>query len=98
MYARLEDNIVVEILDYDTIEDKFTPQFVAQCVPCDASVEVGMVWDGETFSIPDPIEEALNTVAPLYLNLSEVTIGQAERLYTEYENGNVLAELIVEQL
>ena len=50
MYARLEDNIVVEIIDYNTIEDKFTPQFVAQCVPCGASTEVGMVWDGETFA------------------------------------------------
>jgi hypothetical protein len=54
MYARLENYVVVEILDYDVIDDKFTADFVSQCVPCEGSVSPGMVWDGTDFVQPWP--------------------------------------------
>lgn len=53
MFARIQQGIVVEVIPYETIADRYTPQFVAECVPCGTSVTVGMTWDGETFAAPD---------------------------------------------
>jgi len=56
MFARLENNVVMELLDYPSLEGRFTDDIVAQCVPCDGTVTQGMFWDGELFG-PAPAPE-----------------------------------------
>ena len=50
MFARILNGRVVELLDYASLDGRFTAAFIDTCTPCDGSVEVGMTWDGESFS------------------------------------------------
>jgi len=51
MFARIENGQVVEIWDVPELPP-LHPTLADKYVPCDASVKVGMVWDGSTFSEP----------------------------------------------
>ena len=53
MFARIgRDNKVEEIVQHDDLTGRYTDEFIADCVPCDETVAVGMVWDGEAFFEP----------------------------------------------
>ncbi len=57
IYARLQDGLVSEIISVPTgltIQEMFHPDFVASCVPCDATVRPGWEYDGSSFSEPQP--------------------------------------------
>lgn len=49
IHARLDENIVVEIIDCDDLDNCYHPDFVAQLVECDKSVSVGMMLNGKDF-------------------------------------------------
>lgn len=53
MYARLDaNNAVAELLDYTTLSGRFHPEFVAACVECEPTVQIGWIWDGTGFAVP----------------------------------------------
>lgn len=53
MYARTENNIVTQLLRVDPATI-FEAASAAEFVACDDSVQIGWVWDGETFTDPPP--------------------------------------------
>ncbi|MDR1396992.1 MAG: phage tail assembly chaperone [Desulfarculales bacterium] len=58
-YARVDNGVVLEIIEVPeglTIGKIFPPAFVSKCVPCDADVSQGCVYDGAAFSPPPPPE------------------------------------------
>ena len=71
-YARIENEVVVEIIESDNIDDCYHPTFVATLTKVDAEVEVGMVKVGDNFellpSAPSIDEQRAN------MNLSAVQV------------------------
>lgn len=51
-YARIENNEVKEIGEFQSIEGRFHPSLV--WVPCETSVQQGWSYDGAAFSAPLP--------------------------------------------
>jgi len=54
MFARIDVGIVVELLNFTSLEGRFTKALISTCVPCDETVTAGMYWDGESFSASPP--------------------------------------------
>lgn len=46
-YARLIDDVVVEIIERDDIENQFHQDFVSSLIKCDSAVKEGMIYTGE---------------------------------------------------
>jgi len=56
MFAYIKNNRVAQIIDADSLDGLYAPAFVERCVPCDATIMSGMVWDGESFgAAPAPV-------------------------------------------
>lgn len=79
MYARLENNIVQEIIAMDTadFEYYFPADFRALCVPCDNGAQQGWIYNGETFSPPPGPPE------PTMEEIIAATIAEYERKVQE---------------
>lgn len=73
MYARLENNIVAQILRVDPATI-FDAAFAAQFVECADTVDVGYLWDGETFTTPPVI-----TLTPEQI-VANTTAAEAKRI------------------
>jgi hypothetical protein len=54
MYARVENGIVMEIIDFNP-EGRFTDEIVAQFVECPDGTLQGYVYSNGTFSDPAPV-------------------------------------------
>jgi len=102
-YARIEHNVIVEFFETDgDISQMFHPDLV--WVPC-PSPEITEGWryvDG-AFLLPLPEEEETGeslivAPAPRYIDANDVTIGQAERLYTAASSGEVASGVLLELL
>jgi hypothetical protein len=57
-YAKLNGQIVTAVIDTqdNPIEDMFEPSYAAQCVPCNASVKQGHVYESATGTFSPPKE------------------------------------------
>ncbi|CAB4132145.1 hypothetical protein UFOVP136_54 [uncultured Caudovirales phage] len=55
-YARVENDVAVEIIDCDDVESCYHPDFVATLVDCDADVIVGMIFIDGAFVEPSAIK------------------------------------------
>lgn len=58
-YARLENNIVMEIIDFNP-KGKFTPEIVSQFVECNGNTTQRMIYNKGVYEAPMP---SLNTSA-----------------------------------
>lgn len=101
-YARIERNVIVEVFETEgDVSQMFHPDFV--WVPC-PSPEIIEGWryvDG-VFLLPQPVETPVEspivTPTPRYIDANDVTIGQAERLYTAASSGEVASGVLLELL
>jgi hypothetical protein len=79
--------VIAPILDDDGVEipidSRFTADFVAQLVACDASIQPGMVYDGKAFASGDPSAA------------EELAASQAAKISELYANYQVAAQLSV---
>ncbi len=54
-YARVEEGVVVEVLDIPgeaNIAEMYHPDFLATCRDCGSEVKIGWNWNGKTFNQP----------------------------------------------
>jgi hypothetical protein len=59
MFAYIRDGVVRSLLNAESLEGKFTPQFIEECVVCGAEVEEGWTYDGTSFAAPVEIGPTL---------------------------------------
>lgn len=54
--ARIVGGLVAELIEVPSdgppVEDLFTPEVLAECVPATGNVELGWQWDGQDFAAP----------------------------------------------
>ena len=67
-YARLENNKVMEIIDFNP-QGKFTDEIVAQFVECPDNTEQNMICQGGEFLKPQPIAPTLEEIRNIRNNL-----------------------------
>ena len=101
-YARIENDTVMELFETNgDITQMFHPNLV--WVPC-PSPEITEGWryvDGAfLLPLPDetPVESQMVNPTPRYIDANDVTIGQAERLYTAASSGEVASGVLLELL
>lgn len=81
-YARIEDNIVVELIETDSdISKLYHPDIVKAFVQCGDAVKQGFIYDGNGFSEPvvTPIESLSNmTISAAQARLNLAAIGKLQ--------------------
>lgn len=77
-HARLRNNTVIERIDVPdglSLADLYEPSFVAQCVPCDATVSQGDVYDDSTGTFAPPVAPTPTLEEAVKTKLAEVMRG-----------------------
>jgi len=65
-FARVQENVVVEIIESDNIENQFHPDLIKTFVECDDNVCVGMFCNGKKFEKPKSLIDDFNLPAEQY--------------------------------
>lgn len=100
-YARIEQGTVVEFFETDgNISGMFHPSLVWVECP-NVVVTEGWGYKDGVFTIPVPMEPPTPEPiipTPRLIDANDVTIGQAERLYTAASDGEMSAMVLIELL